>query len=260
MRSLHKILGLIAFFIILSTTLTAQSNYGRRSYLRNNPLKEYPGVGISGGIIHFQGDYGSYSVGVPQYGGSIFLDHQFNGTLGIRVNLSYVAIAEKFNEPYDGGNELYPDLELTSTLYGGDLDLLIYFNDLLGFDPKRNPFSPYISFGVGAFMFDSKNVASGKDLNYDNSYEEMAINVPFGAGLKVQLGGNFEFFLGTKFYYTTTDYIDGWLGYNIDTKERSDFNHSNDTYLYSHLGLIYNFGTSKKRGHRRVRAIPSYRW
>ncbi|MBC8147721.1 MAG: hypothetical protein H8E98_07020 [Bacteroidetes bacterium] len=254
---LRKSIIISLFLLILSSTFS--QNYGRRSYLRNNPLKKSPSIGISAGMMNFQGDYGSYSIGYPQYGAELFLDYRYNGTFGISVNGTYGRYAEKF----DGGLD---KLNFYSNFYGGNINILIHLNSVFNMH-RRSPISPFITGGAGLIVFNTN--AMDKDENkiwkdQKKDYNNYTFVFPVGFGLKYQLSEKVELMFSSKFNYTMSDFLDHRIAYSTDDNnkwKRSNLNEANDTFVYTSVSVMYSFGRSRfKRAKRRIRSLPSYRY
>ncbi|MCF8298642.1 MAG: DUF6089 family protein [Saprospiraceae bacterium] len=250
---------IISLFVLIISSVYSQ-NYGRRSYLRNNPLKKTPSVGISLGMINFQGDFGSKSLGLPQYGAELFIDYRFNRTLGFSANGIYGRLAEKFSEDC----EL---LNFHTDFYGGNVNLLIHLNSVFNMQ-KRSPLSPFIMGGAGVIFFNANAV--DKDVNkiwqdQKKDYDNYTFVFPIGFGLKYQASEKVEFMFSSKFNYSMTDFLDHRIAYSFDIADdkwiRSNQNKANDTYLYTSVSVMYSFGRSRfTKARRRIRTLPSYRF
>ena len=148
------------------------------------------------------------------------------------------------------------------------------------FGYRTRKFSPYLFTGVAAFSFnpltndDNGNEVELNFLQTENvAYKKNAISVPYGAGVKYNIGGNFTL-IGEIGYRTTfTDYLDDISGKYIDFNrmpgdplyikpvdavltpdladrsnpkigvpgtQRGDFR-PRDTYLFSGISLTYTF-------------------
>lgn len=156
-----------------------------------------------------------------------------------------------------------------------------FFNYLPGISRRR--FSPYLFTGLGAVKFNPKTMyndveyelnllgTEGQDLS--KPYKTVALSVPYGAGIKYNISGNFT--LGAEVGYRTafTDFLDdvsgtyapiesldypnngGLTGVRINLADRSnpknmpgtqrgDFR-KNDTYMFVGLTLSYAIFSQK---------------
>jgi len=250
MRKKSLIFVILIFF---STTLISQ-NYGRSSYYKNNPYKGLPSIGISAGVMHFQGNYGSASQGNPQIGLNLFMDYKLSGSFGVSVNGLFGLLSEEFKSTYS-------NLNFYTFIYGGDINVFLYFNDIFNFR-SRSRFSPFISIGGGIIFFNPHDFAN-QELDPLNQYDHYAFTTPVAAGLKFRISNKIELMLSSKFCWTTTDFVDDDISYHLvnGELERNPNNKANDTYLYTSIGVLYNIGKSRYvRARRRVKSLPSYRF
>ena len=150
------------------------------------------------------------------------------------------------------------------------------------FQPGSNTyrFTPYLTFGVGAFSFDPYAYLPGDDEPYDlNSrmtegqsrpYEQNAFVFPLGMGLKYNLYRNFNVGFEIVYRFTTTDYLDDvsttYAGANMYTpgtpsyilQDRSlnlpmlgiagkqrGFSQQKDQYVFAQITLSMSFNSYK---------------
>ncbi len=239
--------------MFFSSTLLSQ-NYGRESYYKNNPYKNLPSIGLNAGVMHFQGDYGSVSLGKPQIGLNLFMDYKLSGSFGVSVNGLFGVLSEEFKDTYSNFN-------FYTFIYGGDVNVFLYFNDIFNFR-RTSRFSPFLSVGGGIIFFNPHDFAK-QELDTSNQYDHYAFTTPFGAGLKFKISEKIEIMLSSKFYWTTTDFVDDEISYHLvnGELERNSKNKANDTYLFTSIGVLYSLGKSRfVRARRRVRSLPSYRF
>jgi len=143
------------------------------------------------------------------------------------------------------------------------------------FGYRTRKFSPYLFTGLAAFAFNpltddnnGREVELRPLMTENVAYKRNAISIPYGAGVKYNIGGNFTL-IGEIGYRTTfTDYLDDISGTYIDfnpggsvdpvnslTKDladrsviknlsgtqRGDGRKPRDTYIFSGLSLTYTF-------------------
>lgn len=146
--------------------------------------------------------------------------------------------------------------------------------DIYGYGSRR--VSPYLFLGVGAFSFNPLTEYNGNEIELIAvqteavAYKNNGISVPYGAGLKYNIKGNFNL-IGEIGYRTAfTDYLDDISGIYPDFKviapispiseqlsdrsvipkigipgnQRGDFR-PRDTYMFAGISLTYTFVSSK---------------
>jgi len=142
----------------------------------------------------------------------------------------------------------------------------------------KNHFSPFIFFGAGVVNYQPRAAYMGAE--YDlrplmtegqtKPYPDLALVIPYGAGVKYNFGGNWNIMASLGYRYVRSDYIDDVSGYyasksifndpvalalsdrsgertgnyiGVAGTQRGDFR-SHDTYLFVGLTLSYTFVTS----------------
>jgi len=158
-----------------------------------------------------------------------------------------------------------------------ELSLQVEFNlfkylagDIYGYGTRK--VSPYLFLGVGAFSFNPITKYNGYDIELIAvqteavAYKNNAISVPYGAGVKYNIKGNFNL-IGEIGYRTAfTDYLDDISGRYVDFSvitpkspitqqlsdrsaipkigipgnQRGDFR-PRDTYMFAGISLTYTF-------------------
>lgn len=258
----------------------AQSqNYGQKSYLGNNPVMKYPGIGLFAGGTYFQGDVGSQEIGVIMSAGGIKADYQFNRTLATEINFAGGYLAQKYKSP---------DLALSdfkATFGQITMNIRLHLDEFLNI--KANAlFSPYVITGVGYMFFESYvNLYDDDGMPYqiltdgtiadadfnpvqrDNNYETKmdqedeyphhTLIIPGGVGVKIKWAEHWESTLQISKVLSFHDHIDGYLSYsNVNgIWKRNEQNQNNDSYILGSFSLIYNFGYNFDR--RANRYLPS---
>ena len=159
-----------------------------------------------------------------------------------------------------------------------ELSLQVEFNlfkylagaDMYGYGSRK--LSPYLFLGVGAFSFNPLTEYNGDEIELiavqteNTVYKKNGISVPYGAGVKYNIHGNFNL-IGEIGYRTTfTDYLDDISGrypdftvitprspisqqlsdrsalpqIGIPGNQRGDFR-IRDTYMFAGISLTYTF-------------------
>lgn len=183
-----------------------------------------------------EGEYG-FSIGTAQYFGDLnpnprfntpnlaagaFFRKQFGNYVALRVSANYAFLA--YSDKYNTQNAFMfrRNLSFNTNIWEfalqGDFN---FFKFVPGSDYYR--FTPYITFGVGAFNYDPYAFYQGQKVYLRplgtegqgstvyptrKAYGSMAVCFPLGVGVKYSL--NSKMTLGGELLYrfTTTDYID----------------------------------------------------
>ncbi len=183
-----------------------------------------------------EGEYG-FSIGAAQYFGDLnpnprfntpnlaagaFFRKQFGNYVALRVAANYAFLA--YSDKYNTQNQFMfrRNLSFNTNIWEFDLQGdFNFFKFVPGSDYYR--FTPYITFGIGAFNYDPYAYYQGQKVYlrplgtegqgssvYPNrkAYGSMAVCFPLGVGVKYSL--NSKMTLGGELLYrfTTTDYID----------------------------------------------------
>jgi len=236
-------------------------------------------AGVSAGVSGYMGDISPirpYTFTDLLVGGQI--KRNFNGYWAAKVGFMHGKI-----RAYDGTSsnayQIDRNLHFRSAL--NELSLQVEFNlfkflpgELPGFGSRR--FSPYLFTGAAAVSFnpvtddDSGNEIELQPLQTESvDYNKYALSVPYGAGVKYNLKGNWNI-IGEIGYRTAfTDYLDDVSGrypdpvlnppVNTSTLlfsdrslsqsglpgvQRGDFR-PRDTYMFTAISLTYTFVSIK---------------
>lgn len=249
---LHKLhtrlfLMLLACFVFCFFIINNKSyaQYLGSYHLANIPMKISFGVG--GGALSYDGDIGALdhsrlTQATLKPGFKIIVEQRFGNKtrfldlFGFQLNLIDGSLAESDLV------ERKRNYSFTSTIFEGDLDLVLHLERLLNFN-RRSRFSPYLLGGIGYLNFNS-NVHTYITGQVNGS----TYTTPFGAGLEY----NFSYYFKVKFDYvmcpTGSDKIDGYY-------KPTPANHHNDWLKSRMLTILYTFGKpTMKYSHKRVRS------
>ena len=181
------------------------------SLMQAQALKDSWSLGFGGSLFHLTSTNVNARA-MKSFGGFLSLQRNFTEHAGLRLGLNFGSLT---NSPSGNNN-----LNVTTTSFAGNLDLVYYFMPC-------ESFSPFMTVGVGQnyFSVDNSEVAGQADV--DGGF---AMQVGFSLGalanlsdnwkLKAELGsytlaaGNFDGFYGTQGY--------GLLGSNSDSYMKMD--------------------------------------
>jgi opacity protein-like surface antigen len=254
---------LLTFYLaILSFTLHAQTweigaSVGGAGYLgdlnTDNPVK------LSG--ISFGG----------------FLKRNFNGYLALKGSLNYgiVHAADSNSRIEQTRNR---NLSFTNHIKEAALTAEYNFMHYIP-DAGKNRFTPFVFVGGAIALHNPttiyrgavKQLRSFRTEERDKQYSQLLIAIPYGAGVKYNIGGKWNLIADIGYRYTTTDYIDDVSGvYPDQTKlpnlasrilsdrsgeetgiytgvrgtQRGDLRQT-DTYFFLNLSISFTFVTQR---------------
>lgn len=179
--------------------------------------------GIALGAAHYFGDLNTRAkVNRPKMAASVFFRKNFSNYISGRIAASFARIG--YSDIYNSDNEYMYRRNLSFNSNVWELALLGDFNffRFMPGEPGFN-FTPYITFGVGAFSYDPfaylgkekiflrplGTEGQGSALYPDRKqYSTMAISIPFGAGIKYSINERFNIGFEILHRYTNTDYLD----------------------------------------------------
>lgn len=255
---------------LLSTvalTIVIGSSFAQSEGVSTFKESKLPSVSLGSGILTFKGDLGKGS-DISTYsrirGGFHFaVEQRFHRMLGVSLTGVYGKLAQSERSLRSNRNFESPLLQI-------DVNGVFHFdNDLI---LKRDALAaPYLSIGLGYTRFDphgdmldkndtpyyywrdgsirnlpesQDNLVSAqvvqRDYTYEtqlkdsaNNYARNTFALPVGGGVTLKLTDALNVNLGATWYMTFSDYID-------NVKDGG-----NDSYLYSHAGIRYNFGLNR---------------
>lgn len=179
--------------------------------------------GVVLGAAHYFGDLNpNPRFNRPNVSFGAFFRKQFGNYVAFRVAANYAFLA--YSDKYNTQNEfmLRRNLSFNTNIWElalqGDFN---FFKFIPGSDYFR--FTPYITFGVGAFNYDPYAYYQGQKVYlrplgtegqgssvYPNRkpYGSMAVCFPLGVGAKYSLNSRMNLGFEVVYRFTTTDYID----------------------------------------------------
>ncbi len=235
-------------------------------------------AGVSVGASGYMGDISPvkpYTFTDPAFGG--LFKRNFNGYLSAKVGFMFGKIQgddAKSSNAYQVDRNLHFRSALSELSLQVELNLFKYLpGELMGFGSRR--FSPYLFTGAGAAKFNPVADYNGSEVELQPlqteavDYKKYAISVPYGAGVKYNLKGNWNL-IGEIGYRTAfTDYLDDISGRYPDYAvtppqstvspalsdrsltqsatpglQRGDFR-PRDTYMFTAISLTYTFVSIK---------------
>ena len=251
-------------FATVALTLVISSSFAQSE--GESPVKEskFPSVLLGTGILTFKGDLGKGS-NISTYsrirsGFHLTIEQRFHKMIGVSLTGVYGKLAQSERSLRSNRNFESPLLQI-------DVNGVLHFdNDII---LKRDAVAaPYLSLGFGYTKFDphgdmldknnapyyywsdgsirnlpesQDNMISAqivqRDYTYETQLKDSTVNytrntfaLPFGGGITLKFTDALNVNLGATWYMTFSDYMD-------NVKDAG-----NDSYLYSHVGLRYNFG------------------
>jgi opacity protein-like surface antigen len=191
------------FFIVLSYTAHAQATWeiggtlGGSGYIGDlNPSPFKPGGGSAGA----------------------FIKRNFNGYLSARLNYQSGKIAGA-DSTSSSGQLRNRNLSFTDKL--SELSLMAEFNFMKYIpDAGKNKYTPYIYLGIGTTSFSPQTMYNGNEVSLRElrtegqpaQYKKSNIVIPYGAGIKYNIGGKWTVGAELGYRYTRTDFLDDVSG------------------------------------------------
>lgn len=178
--------------------------------------------GISAGAAHYFGDLNTRAqLNKPKPSVGVFFRKNFGNYIGLRVGAHFAQMG--YSDVYSK-NEFQKTRNLSFNTNLWQLTLQGDFN-FFKFIPGEpgHGFTPYLTFGIGAFNYDPYAYLQGKKiflrpLNTEGQnstiypdrkpYSTMAICIPFGMGIKYNLNDRMNLIFEITHHFTNTDYLD----------------------------------------------------
>jgi len=180
-------------------------------------------IGISAGASEYFGDLNPRAhLNHPIFAFGAFFRKQFGNYVALRVGGHFAELG--YSDIYNTQNEfdLRRNLSFNTNIFEATLQGDFNFYKFVPGDPRYR-FTPYITFGVGAFSYDPYTYYNGQKVYlrplgtegqgsaaYPNRkpYGTMAICFPLGVGIKYSLNPKLNLGFEVAYRFTTTDYID----------------------------------------------------
>lgn len=235
-------------------------------------------VGVSAGASGYMGDISPvkpYIFTDPVFGGQF--KRNFNGYWSAKVSAMFGKIQ---GDDAKSSNAYQVDRNLHFRSAISELSLLLELNlfnylpgGLPGFGSRR--LSPYLFAGVGAVAFNPVTDYNGSEIELNPlqtegvEYKKQAISIPYGAGVKYNIKGNWNLIGEIGYRTALTDYLDDISGRYPDFilyppasaispalsdrsisqsgspgLQRGDFR-PRDTYMFTAISLTYTFVSMK---------------
>lgn len=205
-----------------------------------------------------------------------FVKRNFTDVFSLRLNITHAAISgsdsQSSNLQMQNRNlSFFSNINEVSLI--GELNFLPYMPKL-----GKNIFTPFIFAGIGKTSFNPMATYNGQDYELRSlttegqslPYQESAIAVPYGAGIKYNIGGQFTFIVDLGYRSTNTGYLDDVYGsYGDKSSLSTDIakilsdrsgekggayigspssqrgNYRNDTYMFLNFTVAFTFLNSK---------------
>lgn len=198
----------------------------RRDYIQKGEF------GITAGLAHYFGDLNTRSaINRPKPSVGIFFRKQFGNYIGLRLSAHYAQVG--YSDIYSKNDyQKKRNLSFNSNIWEVALQGDFNFFKFVPNDPNYL-FTPFITIGVGVFLYDPYAYLDGKKeflrplgtegqtIGYKGRkpYNTMAVCIPLGVGLKYNISEKLNFIFEITHRFTTTDYLDDvsttYAGYGI---------------------------------------------
>jgi hypothetical protein len=175
------------------------------------------------GAAHYFGDLNTRAhLNRPKFAATAFFRKNFGNYIAVRVGASFAQLG--YSDIYNDHNEYMKQRNLSFNSNVWELALQGDFNffRFMPGEPEHN-FTPYITFGVGVFKYDTIAMLAGqkhflRPLNTEGQgttqypdrkpYGSMAFSIPFGAGIKYCINDRINVGFELVHRVTGTDYLD----------------------------------------------------
>ncbi|RYZ96544.1 MAG: hypothetical protein EOP47_23655 [Sphingobacteriaceae bacterium] len=236
-------------------------------------------IGASIGGAGYMGDLNTHNpLKVSGLSAGGFIKRNFNGYLSLKGSFQYgkisAADSNSNNQQFRDRNLSFNN-KLLETSLTGEFNFMHYIPDA-----GKNRFTPFIFLGVGITAHAPRTIFEGQNVGLrdhrtegqTNKYPKSIIAIPYGAGIKYNVGGKWTLIGDLGYRYTNTDYLDDVSGAypgksvlpNDLSKLLSDRSgeipgksyigeigmqrgdlRKRDTYLFLNLSISYTFVTQR---------------
>jgi hypothetical protein len=203
------------FILLASTLIVAVNSFGRER-------TRYSELGFMIGCSYYLGDLGpgGHFNSLTQPGGGLVYRYNFNRRFDVRATALFGTLKADdaiSNDPA----EQFRNLNFKSDVI--ELAGVIEFNFLpYEIGDSKTPFTPYVFLGVAGFhhsplglyqknwigLRDLGTEGQGSSLSSSKRYSLFQISVPFGVGIKINVGKSVGLSLDWGMRKTFTDYLD----------------------------------------------------
>jgi hypothetical protein len=188
-----------------------------------NAIVQEGEFGIGLGSAHYFGDLNTRAhLNRPKMAATIFFRKNFSNYISGRIGASFARLG--YSDAYNTFNEYMHRRNLSFNTNVWELTLQGDFNffRFMPGEPGLN-FTPYVTFGVGAFSYDPFAYLNGekfflRPLNTEGQgsslypdrkpYSTMALCVPIGVGIKYSFNERINIGFEILHRFTNTDYLD----------------------------------------------------
>lgn len=192
-------------------------------YAQSQAIVQEGEFGLGFGAGQYFGDLNTRSrVNTPKIAATAFFRKNFGNYIAVRVGASMVQLG--YSDIYNTHNAFMNQRNLSFNATVWELTLQGDFNffRFVPGEPGYN-FTPYITFGVGAFNYDPYAMLSGKKyflrtLNTEGQgnalypdrqpYKSTTYCIPFGVGMKYSINERINIGVELLHRFTGTDYLD----------------------------------------------------
>ncbi|RYY35877.1 MAG: hypothetical protein EOP46_08480 [Sphingobacteriaceae bacterium] len=199
-----------------------------------------------------------------------FLKYNFNGYLSVKGNLNFAKIGaadSTSNNAYRQNRNLDFRNRILEGSVMGEFNFMHYIPDA-----GKNKFTPFVFLGFGLAInspyteINDRRVYLRNQKTEGQSYPPYIMAIPFGAGVKYNIGGKFNLIGDIGYRYAFTDYLDDVSGAYVNPatqgtlarrladrspgrnavtgSQRGDLRR-NDMYMFINISLSYTFVTAK---------------
>ncbi|TSD67567.1 porin family protein [Inquilinus sp. KBS0705] len=234
-------------------------------------------IGGGAGAAGYIGDLNANPVKPSGASGGVFVKRNFNGYLGLKLNY---ALGQIGADDAKSSIEQFRNRNLSFTDPLKELSILLEFNFMKYIpDAGHNRYTPYVYIGGGLASYNPRTIFNGQTIylrwlrteGQTKEYSKNAIVIPYGAGIKYNLGGKWTVAADVGYRYTNTDFLDDVSGvYAAHDKlpfgpsvkladrsgektgvyigtpgsQRGDFR-AKDIYMFAGFTISYTFVTEK---------------
>jgi hypothetical protein len=207
----------------LLAVITVSSSIFSFQLQAQDAVKQEGEFGIGLGAAHYFGDLNTRArLNRPKIAASVFFRKNFGNYIAARLSASFARLG--YSDIYNTHNStMYTrNLSFNTNVWEVSLQGDFNFFRFMPGEPEFN-FTPYITFGVGAFSYDPfaylkgekiflrplGTEGQGSSLYPDRKqYSSMGISIPFGVGVKYALNERINIGFEILHRFTNTDYLD----------------------------------------------------
>lgn len=232
---------------MLSTSLSAISQEIPSSSTVENPelftgTKVYRtwSIGLNAGMLapfSAAGGKNDFSKWVPQLGYGAYIKYQASHTIGLQLDVIRGKLKANNDKLWYGAAPV-SDLASFETDVNWASSLSAVFNlGNINWSQLHTSIQPYISVGGGGINFNPKTTSkTGVVVDVKPTGSLTEFYLPFGLGIRANLGKSVNLNIGYTMTYVDADNLDGYL--------KSPY--LGDKFSYAHAGLEFVLGNSKK--------------